>query len=64
MIGVKHYHIRWSRLDWARFDSLEEAEAAAKQLVRQSETYAVEEYDEACPRCQETMRLKSSSVTQ
>jgi hypothetical protein len=52
---VKHYHIRWSesKLDWEFFNTPEEAEAAATQLARPGETYAVEQFDDDCPRCRD-----------
>lgn len=48
-----HYHIRWSQLtlDWERFDTRENAEERATQLVRDGETYTVEAFDGACARC-------------
>ncbi len=48
-----HYHIRWSQLvlDWERFDTREEAEERAEQLVRDGESYTVEEFDGECARC-------------
>jgi hypothetical protein len=52
---MSHYHIRWSgkeELDWERFSSLPEAKARARELVRPFENYTIEEYDQACPRCQ------------
>jgi hypothetical protein len=58
-----HYHIRWSgkaALDWECFNTHAEAEASAKQLLLQGETYTIEEYDDACPRCRDTMNLKSA----
>lgn len=57
-----HYHIRWSRvvpLDWECFSTRAEAEARAKQLVRQDETYAIEKFDGACARCRDALSLKS-----
>jgi hypothetical protein len=48
---MTHYHIRWSGkalLDWQRFSTPEEAKASARKLVRQGETYTIEEYDESC----------------
>src|SRR5690348_11514516 len=56
-----HFHIRWSgknTLDWESFGSREEAEASAKQLVRQGETYTIEEYGLDCPRCAAALNLK------
>jgi hypothetical protein len=55
---VNHFHIRWihrqeSKLDWDVFNTPEEAEAAAKQLVRSNETYAIEQFDGDCPSCTE-----------
>jgi hypothetical protein len=52
--AVKHYHIRWSgiaRLDWEPFHTIAEAEASAKQLLREGETYSVEEMEASCARC-------------
>ena len=37
-------------MDWERFGSRPEAEARAGELVRPFETYAIEEYVQACPR--------------
>jgi hypothetical protein len=57
-----HYYIRWSdkaALDWERFGTRAEAEASAKRLVRRDESYAIEEFDGACPRCRDAMNLKS-----
>ena len=61
-----HYHIRWSRiarLDWEYFSTCAQAEASAKQLVRQVETYTIEEHNEACPRCRDAMRAKTAHGT-
>ena len=63
---LPHYHIRWSdrtALDWQSFNTREEAAARAKQLARQSETYAIEEHDGACPRCREAIKLKHAHGT-
>lgn len=49
-----HYHIRWSsgKVDWERYNSRAEAEAGARQLIRQEGSYEIEEFrDTACPRC-------------
>lgn len=53
--AVNHYHIRWSesKLDWEAFGTREEAETAAKQLVRPNENYSIEQFDGHCPRCGE-----------
>ena len=59
---MTHYHIRWSGkavLDWQCFSTHEEAKASARQLVRLGETYTIEEHDEACPRCEAAMNVKS-----
>ena len=51
-----HYHIRWSSsdsLDWQAFETHEQAEAAARGLVRRGETYTVEARSENCERCEE-----------
>jgi hypothetical protein len=60
---LPHYHIRWSgktTLDWERFSTAAEAEASAKQLARPGESYAIEEHDGACRRCQEAVKPKSA----
>jgi len=39
-----HYHIRWSTadaLDWQSFETREEADALARDLLRPHETYSV-----------------------
>jgi len=49
-----HYHISWSGepLDAARFGMAEEAEAAAQERARWSETCTIAEFDdETCPKC-------------
>jgi hypothetical protein len=59
---MTHYHIRWSGkvlLDWQRLSTSEEAKASARQLVRQAETYSIEQHDETCPRCEAAMNVKS-----
>ena len=57
-----HYHIRWSTvgLDWESFGS--SAEASAKQLVRPSETYTIEEYGSECARCRDALNAKSERI--
>ena len=63
---LPHYHIRWSgkaTLDLESFSTPKAAEASAKQLARPHETYTIVERDEACPRCQETMKPKSVPST-
>jgi hypothetical protein len=60
-----HYHIHWSGkagLDWECFNTYPDAEASAKQLLLQGETYTIEEHDEACPRCRDAMNAKSASA--
>jgi hypothetical protein len=50
----KHYHIRWSgvaRLDWEAFTTVADAEASARELLREGETFTVEERDAFCTRC-------------
>ena len=51
-------------LDWERFDTHAAAEESAKQLMRLGETYTIEKYDEACPRCRDAMNAKSAPVIQ
>jgi hypothetical protein len=51
-----HYHIRWSdsKLDWERFSTRQEAEQAARQLVRPGETFILEQVDDnTCMYCPE-----------
>jgi hypothetical protein len=63
---LPHYHICWSgktTLDWENFGTRKEAEASAKQLVREQETYTIEERDQACLRCRDAMHLKSAHGT-
>jgi hypothetical protein len=53
-IETRHYHIHWSgiaRLDWEPFRTAAEAEASARQLLREGETYTIEEMDSSCARC-------------
>lgn len=63
---LPHYHIRWSSkatLDWEGFSTRKEAEASAKQLVRQQETFTIEEHNGTCSRCADAMNLKSEHGT-
>jgi hypothetical protein len=63
---LPHFHIRWSgktTLDWERFSTRKEAEASAKQLVQQDETFMIEEHDATCLRCRDAMRLKHAHGT-
>ena len=63
---MTHYHIRWSGkelLDWQRFSTPEEAKARARQLVRQGETYTIEEHDETCSRCNPTPNATSMHLS-
>jgi len=58
-----HYHIRWSQiatLDWECFTGRADADASAKQLLRQGETYTIEQHDQACLRCRYAMNQKSA----
>ena len=53
-----HYHIHWSskkELDWESFDTPQEAESAAKQLVRPGESYSIEQFGDDCPWCQSVL---------
>jgi hypothetical protein len=62
---VKHYHIRWSgiaRLDWEPFRSVAEAEESAKQLLREGETYSIEEKDASCSRCAKAKAAASTKI--
>jgi hypothetical protein len=52
---MSHYHIRWAgkaEFGRERYGSRGDAEESAELLVRQGETYSVEEApDGSCPRC-------------
>jgi len=63
MAARTHYHIRWSggSLDWKPFATSQEAEECARQIVLPGESYTCEEYDDACPLCQE-FRNKTRST--
>lgn len=57
-----HYHIRWSskpELDWERHDSYSTAEKSANQLLREGETYTIEEHDDGCQRCRAALKRPS-----
>lgn len=59
---MPHYHIRWSstaELDWERHDSHPDAEKSAKQLLRDGETYRIEEHDDDCQRCRTALKRPS-----
>lgn len=62
-----HFHIRWGsgRLDWEPFNSRDDAEFRAQELVRSRETYSIEQFDKSCQRCKEwrakLLRAKSTS---
>lgn len=60
---MNHYHIRWSasKLDWEAFGTQQEAETAAKQLVRPGENYTIEQFDGDCPRCGEGARPQAGA---
>jgi hypothetical protein len=56
-----HFHIQWSTkstLDWATFNTREKAEALAKELVLEGETYSIQERGNSCERCA-TRRTKT-----
>ncbi|HZP32433.1 MAG TPA: hypothetical protein VFB23_03635 [Candidatus Acidoferrales bacterium] len=67
---MNHYHIRWSgkkELDWETFPTHNEANAAAKQLVRRGESYTVEQFDEDCLVCRtlsESIRRSQSAQSE
>jgi hypothetical protein len=50
-----HFHILWStntELDWQSFETIEEAEQRAEELVSQGETYTIEQRGpSSCERC-------------
>jgi hypothetical protein len=51
---MKHYHIRWanSNLDWEAFPTEVEANARAEQLKQPGESYAIEQANAHCQRCE------------
>jgi hypothetical protein len=53
---LNHFHIRWSNstFDWQIFNTREEAEALAKELVLPNEQYTIEQFDGDCPQCYRT----------
>jgi len=63
-----HFHICWEnkQIDWEAFNTREEAVDAARNLLRDSETFTiVEEFDGSCERCAEVRNLRRSrSVSQ
>lgn len=64
---MSHFHIHWGgkdTLDWERFASRAEAEASAKLLVRQGETYTIDERAQDCERCQAALLWKLPHETQ
>jgi hypothetical protein len=63
--SATHYHIQWSRrdhLDWERFDTVQEAEQAARCLVLPGEKFTIKAACEDCPRCA-MVRAKSASAS-
>jgi hypothetical protein len=58
-----HYHIRWStsKLDWEVFNTRDEAETAAKQLVLPNERHNIQQFDGNCPRSSETRKPRSKT---
>ena len=54
-----HYHIHWTgkALDWERFDTTADAEASARKLMLDGETYTIEEHDASCPQCMKFMKM-------
>lgn len=58
--GTVHFHVRWSdsTLDWKAFETSEEARTHAEELVLSGETYVIEEFDHACPRCRGELRYR------
>lgn len=50
----RHYHIRWlpsGKRDWQRFNSAEEAQKTAEDLVLPEESYVVEPGASDCEAC-------------
>ena len=56
-----HFHIQWpDSIDWERHVTRSDAEASAKDLVRQGETYSIGEFaDNDCPTCLGLRHFKS-----
>lgn len=48
-----HFHIRWDsgRIDWEPFNSREEADRRAKEIVLTREIYSIDEFDSKCQLC-------------
>ncbi len=59
MNSERHYHIRWSKLDWKPFPTREEAIKVAKQIKKPDESYVIEERDDRCERCM-ALNLKAA----
>lgn len=61
----RHFHIRWDsgQLDWEPFNSPDEAEERAKQIVPSRETYSIEQFAQPCDHCkawrEKLLRAKS-----
>lgn len=53
MNSERHYHIRWSKLDWKPFPTSKEACEVAEQIKKLNESYVIEECDDACESCAE-----------
>ena len=54
ILDKPHFHIRWSaskRLDWECFDTYEEAEKRALELLHIGERFAIEEVPAQCSAC-------------
>jgi hypothetical protein len=51
MNSEKHYHIRWSKFDWKRCPTREEASKTAEQIKKPNESYVIEERDDGCEIC-------------
>jgi hypothetical protein len=60
-----HFHIQWSGkpTDWERFDTRDEAETRAAEIVLPNERYTVEEYEHDCMRCRELLRHKLGTLS-
>jgi hypothetical protein len=59
-----HYHIRWSssKIDWQVFNTEQEAQIQAANLVRPGETYTIDKFGEECPQCRTGLISKRRSV--
>jgi hypothetical protein len=64
--NATHFHIHWSgkeTLDWEPFNTREEAERRAAEIVQRDEEYTVEEHGQDCPQCNEWFEQKLAMLS-